>query len=375
MTRVNGYDDSWISNLVGFQQHAGSYSGLAITDISLSASGQMRIAAQNNVGVLEYRQGSHEGWAVKVKGQTTGGPASDGFHPLVPSGIIPSLVSLQRAYGNSQSLDAANAARIITNATGGAVQFVTDTRKFNFLPWSNTRAPLNISGVPQYNTGAVGTYDVGDLTLINNGSIIPGGGATSDEIATAQSLGVSTLALNTNSGIINLMLGSGIGYYVQDTARNIGVNPDTWTRFPFETISIGDANFGVDSNLSGIRVWVPGLYKVDYEVGFQKTAGTTGRTMASRLVKFEASQISDAININGARTVLGSYAWGQITNITSLTRTTTHGSCLVNVQTAGALLGVEGTFVGQGAAGQNASSIPSGTSIVIQRIGPNRSGF
>lgn len=375
MIRVNSFDDSWTASFVGFKQHIGTYSGIAVRDIGHQASGQLRVAAFDGSGVMEYRQGPHEGWAIKIRGVNTGGPSNDGFDPIVPSGQIRAIPTLQNTYENSMNLQGTNAARIVIGTGGGALQFATDNRKFNLLPWANARAPISISGVSQYNTGPVSSYDPGDLTFITHGNVIPGLGATSEAVGIAQSLGVGSLALNTSSGVTNLMMGSGIGFYVQSNARNIGVVPENWTRFPFETVAIGDLNYSVDSSLSGIRVWVPGLYKVDYNVGFEKTVGTTARTMGARLVKFEASQITDAININGARVVNGSYSWAQITNITALTRDSARSSVLVNVLTAGALLGVEGTFVGQGAVGQNASSIPSGTSIVIQRIGPNRSGF
>lgn len=377
MTRVVGFEDSWIANLVGFKQHAGTYSGIATSDIGMNASGQMRVAAFNGSGILEYRQGPYESWAIKIGNINTGGPLDDGFHPLVPSGLITSLPTLQKTYENSRA--SISVASILIQAPFGNLNLVANDRKTAFLPWGGTRAPVNISGVSSYNTGSKQSQDLGDITMFNHANVVPtaggGGGPVDAGTTTAQSLGPGHLALNTGSGIINLMIGSGIAQFNSDLAYNVGVNAFTWTRIPIPTVFIGDTSMSADNNLSGVRVWVPGLYDVRYVLGVDKTAGTTGRTMASRLVKFEANQIGSAINIIDSNAIDGSYAYGVIQNTTTIVKATLAGHSLVNVRTAGALIGIETTFAPTGGAGQNVSSIPSGTSMILQRIGPTRSGF
>lgn len=161
---------------------------------------------------------------------------------------------------------------------------------------------------------------------------------------------------NIGSGLINLRIGSGICMFRPSASQVISTTINTFTKISFDTRVVRDDNFFFRGN--DVLVTASGLYKVDYSVGVQKIAGTTAAGYAARIVKNNVPVLNWGI----------SYA--QTTNLNP-SKSTLHGFGYLNLRTndqVGIQIGFEGTWN----ASQTASTIPSGTYMTLEYIGPIR---
>lgn len=373
MNRLNGYTDSFV-NQTGFRQHGGFYSGIALGDIILQSSGQVSISGTNvslTVGEREkITYVDNYGWSAKQPYLTTGGPNSDGVFPIAISGIY----SIDMAYRANRE--------IRFRTPYGNLYLIADELRPVFV--GTGRSPMQISGmlaVPLKSSTNQNNQE-GDVFMCHHSVIgrppkLPNSNFTPytppdfDFESDARSLGHATMAYNTGSGIINLMVGSGI-YYGSALSNNFLVST---TEYPnrirfFDQIS--DANFAFDTGPTGVRIFTPGLYRARYNVTVEKQSGTNIRTIASRAVVYHNNE--DATIFNGDRTVPGSISFASAQNTSNWQRASMCNEFLFNAD-AGDFIAVEAFHIDLSGAANGFVISPSGSNIIIQKIGPKRGTF
>lgn len=279
--------------------------------------GQIRIEAFSGSGNLQYRLGGiggHEAWHWKPSYAVGGGPNNDGYFPIPHSGQILNMIS-QNAGGTLQSAYEGNNNVFTTLAQGGPVNLIgIDTYGLGLYQQANGHPHILMSGIiPLVSTGlGRGAYwsqaHTAGMAVQLQGLSAP----TTSAEASARSLGIQTLFMDTGSGIVNVRAGSGIAQFFNVSASaaitevglnvpiNSNTNPDTW--------------FAV-STASGIRPWVPGKYRITYAAIVEKTQGNLSQAAKTELRFFDKNgnqfrllgsasaaivRDSNALNLNSA---------------------------------------------------------------------------
>jgi len=263
-------------------------------DIRINPVGDAFIEAQNHSGKLSYRFGPYQSWHQFNSCQVAGGTANDGFFPIPHSGHINQMIQSARADIGSGLQNDYNANRRMTlNSAIGNLEIISNTAKTKF---AGTTVPyLNLSGVY---TRPTSTLELGDFYLMAHSAVEDLGvntEASDAATASAKALGLATPVLNTGSGLISVVLASGVMQCVNNGAQTLTT---VFTDVNLNTITAtADQNYTLSASpASGvITVMSPGLYKITYKVAFTKTVGTNPQTAEVRLV----------VNNNGAA-VLGS---------------------------------------------------------------------
>ncbi len=240
--------------------------------------GQIALHAFLGSGQLEYRFGPHQSWHMKQSHSSTSGPLGDGFNPLVPSGQIIQMIlenvgdgasTLQEAYENGQTI-------FIDSPD---LTFAAGAGKFR-LSTDGARAELNISGLlslPHTDR------EIGDINFVLHGAGFPSAPVITPADAaeaTAQALGIGDVTITTASGVVNLMMASGIGEFtgfaVQSDLSPVGTDiPWNWARVN------RDRHFLLDTNRDVVFL-APGWYKVTYGVSFQHSASASRTIIRTR---------------------------------------------------------------------------------------------
>jgi hypothetical protein len=384
MNRLNGYLDSFVDQ-AGFRQHAGIWSGISFGNMVIGSSGAISFSGYQNIsiqafggsGMLEYRQGPCEGWAVKSVYGPGGGPAGDGFFPIAISGL----------FGFNDCYHANNELNINTNF--GDVIFYSVFRKVLFL--AGQRAPLRLSGIlfAPVATGNTNN-EQGDINPCLHSVSKPvakfAGSTmnsftdpTSDFEMQARAMGVGSLFFNTGSGIANISIGSGIGQwnfqsYAGGDTYPLSVTKETFVRLPINTETVGDLNYTYASGPTGIGIFSPGLYRCHYSCSFRRsTINATFRTAAIRAVLNQQGINPATPGINAANTVAQSQSYASAQNTNAPCCSTSH-TFLFNAD-AGDLIALEAALVDATAGSDGLNLTTSGTLIILEKIGPKRGNF
>lgn len=262
-----------------------------------------------------------------------------------------------------------------TVVTGDSdIMLITGNRKF-ILGTQGSRFPLSLSGVYAFLDSG---RQLGDIAVFGHSVINPGFSTppTSQAQASAQALGPGTMVLNTGSGQINLMTGSGIGFFMAVNDLLLAPDVDNWVRVPIHEGSIiSDASFSVDGLYSGVRFFAPGIYKVDYAVLFEKVLGNVAKPCAVRAVLTNPGNEGQYPAPSQPHiAVSGSIGFALVANTTNQSHNSTAKTFLVNID-PGQFLAIEAAVERQTGVGQDISIIGSGTTMMVQYIGPRRSAF
>lgn len=170
---------------------------------------------------------------------------------------------LQTAYENGDT--------VILNSSSDLEVWAANASTFKFVGTGDNPA-LNISGVSRPSTTS---QALGNIDLVYHGNVHSDATPTLEE-AQAQSLGLATLALNTGSGIANVMVGSGIQRYRDNAGGQSIANFPTFTPITMASERFAtDQYYAYDSSVTGVRVFVTGLYLINGICAFSATGATT----------------------------------------------------------------------------------------------------
>lgn len=381
MNRMNGYIDSFAPQ-AGYRQHGGIWSGISAGNTYVQASGLLALSGINfrlelfgGSGYLTYRGGPYEGLHIK---EAWGDPANSGPYgtsefPIPHSGHVVDMISMDSAYKRGRNLILMETGQVSAEGAA-AITFVAGNRRFT-VATQGSRFPFNMSGILSYPTAVV-SHELGDMAVFGHSNTSPGAQnyPSSQEEATARSLGPGTLTLNTGSGLVNISTGSGIAMYCGGFERvQTPLTIQGRQRVPMQTVLIPDTLMAPDGVFSGVRFFVPGLYLVDYTIGLEKATGTNGRTMAAwGILVQRGAEGQFPVPITPPVPVSGSISYGTVNNTTALANNSLSNRFLVNVNTGDFLALEVGTTRNIGA-GQDVVILGSGTRCIIQYLGPKRS--
>jgi hypothetical protein len=240
--------------------------------------------------------------------------------------------------------------------------------------------PLFISGIAYIPFGVTATNSLGDIGMSFHSTNLQGGqfGANQAPVdtaeASARALGPGALYINTGSGIVNMLTGSGIAMIGMKADNNIPYLLDNWGRIGMSGILMYDSMIVPNIVGSGVTFMMDGMYLVDYNITFIKLLGATARTIAVRAILKDKGSEGELAGtpLLGGSAIQGSLSYTQVTNVTTLPFSTANAAFFVNVK-AGQFLGFEAAAAGTGTvAGQTVQAIASGTTATIQYIGPRR---
>lgn len=201
--------------------------------------------------------------------------------------------TLQQLYNNGET--------ILVTSTFGDLNVISSDASIIFATDSR-RAPINISGVVLHPNSS---HELGDLTMLTHGvtSGSPVHGVTTLAIARAKSLGIGTLLFNTGSGIVNISVGSGIAQFRCGGAVTVSTTSTSGSAIPMTVQDFFDANYIV-GNAGGVgdipspktfTILSPGLYRISYNISFERTSGTNPRTIKTYIRRnFHESLINGA---------------------------------------------------------------------------------
>lgn len=336
-TQVNGI--TIISN--------GNFIVSATDDASLSSAKQTTLSAFNSSGQLEYRFGPFESWHQANRGNGI-------FFPIPHSGQINHMIQASRqnmeAFGSGlQRQYEFNPVMVLTSAQED-LSIIANTAKPEFSTFG-TQAEINISGL--FMPPTLANLETGDLYMMNHSvisGIVP---ATTSAIAKAQALGHGTLAIQTGSGVINVSVGSGIAQFTCSANQTLTTSLATITTL--DTVAeVADQNYSINAGF--IRVYSPGLYKVDFTVSFTKTLGSTVQMAQASLF------------VNGV-SVAGTIVSCQVTNTTTAATASNSKAVLVNLN-AGDTLSLQGNMAN--IASNTIRVDRFNTTFIVEKIGPKR---
>lgn len=211
------------------------------------------------------------------------------------------VASLQEAYVNSPN--------IIVDSTGGNLIFTSNSAKVKFAH-AGDFYEIRMSGLIPLHTLS---HEIGDLIFLLHSQVVNNmGGFTIPAQATAASLGIGTLGLNTGSGLINISVGSGIGKYANtDGAQTIATGAATNVIFTDDIFT--DQNYahaeGSTAASNQIVIMSSGLYKCTYNISWEQTSSAAPITL-----KCDATLNAVAINASATYSFSNDADHGKATN-------------------------------------------------------------
>ena len=237
------------SNVISFG-NVGITAGIG-TDESL---GQTQLLPWGGSGRLTYEFGPNEAW------HTSPSHTSDKF-PLPHSGQVNQMIL--EALPPTPSLQETYEVNPDVALNDGDLRIIASDDKLVLGTFGN-KAEVNMSGVVG---GPFDTdHELGDLTMMAHGLADRDPGATSLDDVAALSLGIPSIAVGTNgSGIAPIVPASGITRYKNSALQTFTAAVATNIIFDLEYFD-NDQFYAYDSSVTGIRVFVPGLYRVDANV-------------------------------------------------------------------------------------------------------------
>lgn len=334
------------------------------TGDNVGIGGQIQLKPFDSSGVLEFRFGPHQAWYEKLTHASTGGPFNDGYWPMPHSGQILEMIdinaSLQTAYEGGEVIST-------SVAQGGPVRIIgTDTYGLHLLQNEAGHPHILFSGVKKpvsfgNNEGSfyLSKHSLGrseDLARLNIPTL------DNDADIKARSVGHNTFFINTGSGIANVSVASGIASFVNLT--NSSAIDETGLNINFIGLSqlIPDNYMTAVSN-SGIIIYVPGFYRLQYSVFADKTLGNLAQTIRT----------SARVNDKFGRTfeIFGGESYAYLRNNNQHNKNTATAVSLVDFNAGDTVnLHVRTT---EAPPADNSVRIPTrGSSVVIEYIGPQR---
>lgn len=301
------------------------------------------------------------GYGVAVSGFS---PTPDNLGSYAIAILAPNALAIRGSGQNSPNLwlgvdNLVNAAKIQTSGvlmvSGGSGTIFNNTVTFI---GATAGGEITLSGLYTRPTNLM----QGDLYMMAHGNQTTVAGLTDPASIAARSLGIGTLNIATGSGSINISVGSGICMYAQTLKAAQQVVSAVNTDVDFDTCQIGDQNYVLLANTTSqsgaIAVMSPGLYKVTYSVGLQKTAGATAQTVSVIVAKNGAQQI-------------GGFAYANF-DTTSSNLASCGNSFILNLN-AGDTIRVR--LLSSLAGANNVNLVNNTSNIMIEKIGPTRGAF
>lgn len=251
------------------------------SNIVFTSFSDCSLSAFQASGRLNYRFGPHQSWHMKTSHSSTGGPANDGYWPIAHSGNVAQMIAQAAGGGGSLGLQNSYQAHrlIIPTTSPGDLQLISNTAKTKFSTFG-TQAELNVSGL--FTPPTLSNLETGDIYMMNHSVISGIVGTTTSAVARAKALGHGTPVVQTGSGIVNLMVGSGIAQFFTTSNQTLTSSNATLTSLA-AVLEVADQNYSIDAGF--VTVYSPGLYKVDYNMSFSKTAGTTPQVAQAQLYR------------------------------------------------------------------------------------------
>lgn len=292
MVRLNGYVNHY-NELGGAQAHVGSYSGVAVEDVVLDASGQMNLRAFQGSGQLLYRVYGHDAWHVRTSQPVGGSPQADGFWPIMHSGQVLNAIVVNGGGGPTTLQSAYEAGRTVFIVDEN-LDLTSADDKFR-LASHGTVPEITFSG--QFGFPVPGTQAAGDVALLRHSqgdselTTLP----TSDAEVAARSLGHASMMYNSGSGQVNMLPGSG---FIQFRGQDSSVSTSPGTTFTiqgmFTGVDIDDEIFDAQeqngfSPVDTVTVLVPGTYLCGYSITLNRTGTDTTRTIVQTYLKKNGS--------------------------------------------------------------------------------------
>jgi len=180
-------------------------------------------------------------------------------------------ISLQEAYLNSPN--------VIIDTAGGNMILVADSAKTRFAHTGGF-SEIRMSGLIPL---PITSFETGDLLFLLHSQVADNmGGFATPAQATAASLGLGTLGVNTGSGFINVSIGSGIGKYT-NTGGSQPIATTGTTNLIFSADVFTDQNYAhLESSAAAgnaITIMSSGLYKCTYNVSWEPTSSASPATI------------------------------------------------------------------------------------------------
>lgn len=361
------------------QNHFGSQTGVILSsgslqtrtytgDITNIANGTISLKPFDGSGQLEYRMGPHQAWHWKPTYGGTGGPAGDGFQPIPHSGQINQMIlAASAAAGNLQSSYEAGRTINTSALNGGPVAISgIDTYGLQLAQLEGSHPHIIISGIYAQATSAsvllpgamwLQAHSAGIDAQLGPNTV------TNQDEASAQSLGIPTLFYNTNgSGITSVRVASGIAQAFNN--GNSSAIDEVGIMVPISIITTPTTFYTVDS-VSGIGILVPGLYKISYVAGLEKTLGS--------LTQCVATEIRNQDKWGRVFRMLGSNSTATMRDDNALDRATANGQWLGDLK-AGDHIIIFANTTEAPPAGNSVRAKSRQCNLIIEWIGPKCGG-
>jgi len=379
---------SWQVTSTGFQAFLSSANIAFQADTHLDLIGiadRLVLSSYATSGYLEYRFGPTEAWHTKV------GAGNETLVPIPHSGHIVQMIqeqapgilslsanggaadandvtfsegggisievladnemefvntgTLQRAYNNGQTIFLAKTQDLQIAAANHKLKLGTD----------GARAEISMSGlltIPSVD------LETGDMSMLVHG-VDTGHGSITVPTTLAESqalsLGIGKPMVNTGSGIVPVMVASGISSFFNVGTQTLGT---TAVNVNFTANQVPDNHFIIDAN-NDIMLLVPGLYKATYAASCEKTAGTTRQQADSQL------------ELNG-NLIFGSLAHAYLRNNVTETKGTANGLALFDAS-AGDILSMP-IVLTSSPGGNTVITENRAANVVLEYMGPKRGG-
>ena len=267
------------------------------SDVQIGAQGNVILSAfgsttTNGSGNLRYLFGPNEAWHTYV------GAGNNDFVPIPHSGHVLQMI-LENA-GGVANLQEAYEAGPNLSITGFDLTVNVDDATLALGTLTCDNPPLVVSGIT---TLPQDTRRYG-VTMMTHGQLGRNAGLGVNDSPAAKSLGIDTLAVTTGSGIITLAHTSGIQEFSN------GVSNQTFTAVDPSTNKVLANNRGYqrdqymsyDSSSTGVRIFVPGLYRVH---GSVTTSTTGGANTHNVYVDVDGTRVSAKSSIRAINGVAG----------------------------------------------------------------------
>lgn len=297
--------------------------------------GQIQFQPFAGSGQLEYRlggTGGHEAWHWSPSYDFSGGPNADGFHPIPNSGQIGQMIlnqggTLQAAYNAGETIVAeypGNGPVHINGSSSWGLSLDQVEGEFPHVLMSGVNDQVNNAGINAIGSLWMQAHTAGGVAQRNSISI------TSREQASAKSLGIDTMFMTTGSGVVSMRSASGVSQVI--SLSNSADIDTTGLIVPLHFQTASNTFYGVNFGDpgSGIKILVPGQYKIHYSVVLDKTAGSKDQQVNTELRFYDRWGQSFRL--------LGSESAGIVHDATGLNSNTCNSQSLVDLHAGDALV-------------------------------------
>lgn len=336
-----------------------SMSLIALQDLGSTASHQININAFLGSGHLSYQFGPYEAWHTRV------GAGNSTLVPIPHSGHVLQMI-LENGGGGSTDLQGAydNGPRITTTSPNGPVHIDASTTYglrldaseggHSHILWSG------VSNIPATTTiGSVWLqgHSAGELAQLRGQSE-----PNTRAIANALSLGIDQLFYQTGSGIAHVRHASGVSQFFNVAASDAIDENGLIVPVNLQTTP---SNFYHVQAVSGVQIFVPGKYKIQYTAIMEKFAGNLAQVIKTEL------QVYDK-NGNGQR-LLGSQSAAMLRDSNNLNVNSCNGQWIGDLHPGEALI-LFAEHQGAPPAGNSARTQARASNVIVEWISPLSAG-